>query len=301
MKSAVYSHFNPNMLDMKKLSLLMLLIGLTVSAVSVVAQQVAFVGFEQPDYQIGAIDGQQGWSVKQPTAFTDRNMVMTGGEDGRPQAPQGVQYLRMRSHHNTTSSAMQTITTDKLTEPFRLSVDLAFSNTDVVNRTWTRYITIADSAIGDSTGVVFGFQGGNGDNLVVYRVGNDLIPIQSLAGPGNLTVSENEFYQFVADVHFLENGRSYYDLSVYNQDGVLLAYAEDLGTRHNVAYQYDLFHAQITRVETGTSTEFGDFYVDNLIVSLVPEASTAVVWAGLSLLAFMAIRRRIMVSQSRMS
>lgn len=301
MKSAVYSHFNPNMLDMKKLSLLMLLIGLTGSAVSIMAQQVAFVGFEQPDYLLGAIDGQQGWSVKQPTAFTDRNLVMAGGEGGRPQAPQGVQYLRMRSHHNTTSSAMQTITTDKLTEPFRLSVDLAFGNTDVVNRTWIRHITIADSAIGDSTGVVFGFQGGNGDNLVVYRAGNDWIPIQSLAGPGNLTVSENEFYRFVADVYFLENGQSYYDLSVYNLDGDLLAYAEDLGTRHNVAYQYDLFHAQITRMEGGVGTEFGDFYVDNLIVSLVPEASTAVVWAGLSLLALMAIRRRIMVSQSRMS
>lgn len=286
---------------MKKLSLLTLFIGLTAWSVSIQAQQVTFVGFEQPDYQLGAIHNQQGWSVKQESAFAERNLVMPGG-GGRPLPTEGGQYLRMRSHHNATSSAMQTFTTDKLTTPFRLSVDLAFSNTDVDTRTWIRYITLGDSAIGDATGVNFGFQGGDGDNTVVYRVGNDWLPILSLPGSGNLMVSENEFYRFVADVHFLENGRSYYDLSVYNLGGDLLAYAENLGTRHSVVYQYDLFHGQITRLDEGAGTEYGDFYLDNLIISsVIPEMGTTVVWIGLSLLVFMVIHRRVIDFKFRVS
>ncbi|MHC4638448.1 MAG: hypothetical protein ACYTBV_13265 [Planctomycetota bacterium] len=235
-------------------------------------------GFESPDYVMGDINHQNSWQG--PVSDSNRAVEIVEGGNGKPEAPEGSQFLSMYTLNNGDLTneflpyAKKNFTEDlgSVSVPFTVSLKMAYGGTEPNSSgsdrppgTFALYVT--NNNIDEWGGAIFGFREFDGDIYISYRDGsltkpNDFLKMD--ADPnvvGIQAASPDRFYKYECQI---QPANEAYDLSVYF-NSTLLDSVDDVLLRHNVSdFETINFWIQPDGY-TGSSC----FYVDDIKIQLV--------------------------------
>lgn len=275
------------------------LLGVSVCGASLVLPEanVFYTSFEEPDYTLGSLYGQNGW-VRNGSTVDASGLVVAGGTDGDPAAPAGNQMAKLL---NAKSGS--------ITYGGAPYASLKFTNTPLTEKLYFSAVTGFSGTISESTGLISRFYLNNStDNFFgaafgIHQDGGELRFFTMFpGGTGNATAvsfgtelaQENVFYRFEVDMDIIAKS---YEIRVYDYvTNELLASSDEGRFRGDRA-------ATIDYVRLGNSsnpaTNGDDFvtYYDEIWISTnpIPEPSLVGVFVGAAALAAVVARRRLRV------
>ncbi len=203
--------------------------------------------FEYPDYTLGDINDQNFWQA--PVADSNRTVKIVQGGDGKPQSPEGMQFLSMFTVNNAdlTNEFLPYAKTEfteglgPIHEPFTVTVKMAYGGTEPNSSgsenppgTFALYVTNND--IDQWGGAIFGFREFDGDIYLSYRDGSLEKPDDYLKmdadpnGAGIQSALIDTFYKYEC---LVRPAQGTYDLSIYF-DNTLIDSVSAVPLRHNI-------------------------------------------------------------------
>jgi len=205
-------------------------------------------GFESPDYTLGALNGQQGWT--KPFVVNAPITDVASAGVGDPAVPEGSQYAKVIRSTGDARAAKQFSTPALNTDPFVVDVLLAYGGVSTGSLPLV-YITNSESSF---NGVIFGFQESGGQVNITYRNLNTFTTLG--------TAVEDTFYRFQV---VIDPATASYDIEVKTLGGSLIGSAQDALSRAGVN--------SFSHIGLSVLTGAGTLYADQLDISPVPEPS----------------------------